>query len=227
MFTAILDGGVVLWLIVAGAILALVVFLERLFQVHRIKIKSEDFVRGVCNIMERRNVKEALSICEETPGPVARMVRAAIQRYDQDRQQIAQAIDSTAMTEIALLERRLGVLATVAQVAPLLGLLGTVLGLIKIAILVEQKAPLVQAGDLAGGLWQALIATAAGLGVAILSYASYNFLVIKIDAIALDMKRAAGEISAFFASLSCAARRPAQATGAINSHPDPAPDTLR
>ena len=198
MITVIQQGGVVMWLILAVGIMALVVFLERLFHVHRAKIKSDDFVRGICNILRRRNIKEALSICEETPGPVARIVRSAIQHRGQDRLLIEQAIDDTAVTEIARMERRFGVLATVAQLAPLMGLLGAVLGLIQTAIAIEQQAPLIQSGDLAVGIWPALITTAAGLAVAIFSYAGYNLLVIKVEAIVLDMERSVGEIMGFF-----------------------------
>ncbi|MBU4198302.1 MAG: MotA/TolQ/ExbB proton channel family protein [Verrucomicrobia bacterium] len=203
MITLIQQGGIVgivMWMILAAGIMALVVFLERLFHVHRAQIKSDDFVRGICNIVGRRNIKEALSICDETPGPVARIVRAAIQHRGQDRRLIVQAVDDAAVTEIARMERRFGVLATVAQLAPLLGLLGTVLGMIQTAMEIEQKTPLIQAGDLAGGIWLALITTAAGLCVAILSYAGYNLLVTKVDGIVLDMERSAGEILGFFTS---------------------------
>ena len=200
MITLIQNGGVVMWLILAGGLLALVVFLERLLYVHRAKIKAEDFIKGICNILGRRNITEALSICEETPGPVARIVRAAIQYRDQERRLIEQALDATALTEIARMERRLGVLAMVAQLAPLLGLFGTVLGMIRTFLALAQNAPLIQPGNLAGGVGQALLTTAAGLAVAMLAYAGYNLLVIKVDAIVLDMERSAGEIVGFFAA---------------------------
>ncbi len=195
------QGGAVMWLIIGGGIIAMLVFLERLFYVHRAKIKADDFVKGICNILQKKNINEALSICEETPGPVPRLVRAAIQNRNQERHLIEQAIDNTALTEIALLERRFGVLATVAQLAPLFGILGTVIGMIHAYMAIEQVAPLIHPGHIAGGVWQALLTTAAGLGVAILSYAGYNLLVVKMDAIVLDMERSAGEIVGFFSSV--------------------------
>ncbi len=199
MLTLLQGGGVVMGLILAGGFLALVIFMERLLHVHRAKIRADDFIKGICNILGRRNITEALSICEDTPGPVARLVRAAIQHRDQERRLIEQAIDATALTEIARLEQRLGALATVAQLAPLLGLFGTVLGMIRSSMALAQNAPLIQPGLLAGGLGQALLTTAAGLAVAMLAYAGYNLLVIKVDAIVLDMERSAGEIIGFFA----------------------------
>jgi biopolymer transport protein ExbB len=198
--TLIQQGGAIMWLILAGGTVAGVVFLERLFHLHRAKIKADDFVKGICNILERRNIKEALGICEETPGPVARIVRTAIQHRELERGLLEQSVDQTALLEIALLERRLGVLAVVAQLAPLLGILGTVIGMIQTYWAIEQGAPLVQPANLAGGVWHALLTTAAGLGVAILSCAGYTMLVVRLDAIVMDMERSAGEIIGFLTS---------------------------
>ncbi|MFC1461263.1 MotA/TolQ/ExbB proton channel family protein [Verrucomicrobiota bacterium] len=197
MFTLMQQGGGMLWLILASGIVVVVVFVERAFHVHRAKIKTDDFLKGVCNILRRNNIDEAMSICEETPGPVAFMVRAAILHRDQNRDMIERAMNDAALTEIARMERRFAVIATVAQVAPLLGLLGTILGMIQTYLVIQQKAPLVHAGDLAGGIWVALITTAAGLGVAILSYIGYNMLVSKVNAIEIDMERSVGEMVGF------------------------------
>lgn len=198
MFTLMHQGGAVMWLILAAGIAGLAVFLERLFHVHRAKIKADDFLRGVCNILRRKNIDEATTICAETPGPVAYLIRAAILHRDQGRDRLERAIDDAALNEIARLERRVGVLATVGHLAPLLGLLGTVLGMIHAFIGIQERGPLVHTGDIAAGIWQALLTTAAGLMVGILSYAGYNLIVAKMDAIVLDMERAAGEMLAFF-----------------------------
>ena len=200
MYTLIQEGGLVMWIILAGGGIALFVFLERFFHVHRAKIKTDDFLKGICNILRHGNINEAISICDDTPGPAACIVRNAILHSDQSREVIAQTIDAVALTEIARMERRFGVLATIAQIAPLMGVLGTVLGMIQTLLVIQQKAPLVQIGDLAGGIWQALLTTAAGLVVAMFSYIGYNLLVSKVDVIALDMEWAAGEICAFFSS---------------------------
>lgn len=198
MFTLLQQGGWVMGMLLAGGWIALAVFLERWFHLHRARIKSEDFLKGICNVLRRRNVPEALKICEETPGPVACLMRTAIQHRTESRDVIGRAIAAAALTEIGRLERRFNVLATVAQIAPLLGILGTVLGMIQAYLAIQQKAPLVQISDLSGGIWQALLTTAAGLGLAILSYAAYNLLVTKADTIILDMERATGEILGFF-----------------------------
>ncbi|MBI2437880.1 MAG: MotA/TolQ/ExbB proton channel family protein [Lentisphaerae bacterium] len=197
MFMLMQQGGVITWLLLAGGAIALVVFLERFFHVHRAKIKTDDFIKGICNILRRGNIAEAVSICDDTPGPTAYIVRAAILHHDQGRELITRAIDAAALTEIARMEKNLGVLATIAQIAPLMGVLGTVLGMIQTLVVIQQRAPLVQIGDVAAGLWPALLTTAVGLVVAMFSYGGYNLLVSKVDAIVLDMERAAGEILGF------------------------------
>lgn len=202
MLTLIQQGGPITWLLLAAGAVAMFVFLERFFHVHRAKIKTDDFLKGVCNILRRGNVAEAISICDDTPGPVAYIVRAAILHRDQGREALAQAIDDAALTEIARLERLFGVLATIAQIAPLLGVLGTVVGMIQAVLAIQQKAPLVQIGDLAAGLWPALLTTAVGLVVAMLSYIAYNLLVSKVDTIVLDMERSANEILSFLTTAS-------------------------
>jgi len=201
MFTLMEQGGIILWLILATGIIAIGVFIERSFHVHRAKIKTDDFIKGIFNIVRRNNIPEALSICDETPGPVACIVRSAILNRNQGRQVVEQAMNTAGLTEIERMERRSGILATIAQVGPLLGLLGTVLGMINIYIVVQQKAPLVHAGQLAVGIWQALLATVAGLVVAIFSYIAYNLLVSKVDAIVLDMERVVGETLSFLTNL--------------------------
>jgi len=176
---------------------ATVVFLERLFHFHRAQIKSADFLKGIFNILQRKNIVEAVSICEETPGPVAFIVKTAILHHEDDDREMGRAIQEAGLAEIPRLEKNMGLLATMAHVTPLLGLLGTVLGMMKILLVMQQNTPLVQAGDLAMGMWEALVSTAAGLAVAIPAYIAYNFLVGRIESIVLDMERASSEIMAF------------------------------
>ncbi|MCA1808268.1 MAG: MotA/TolQ/ExbB proton channel family protein [Kiritimatiellia bacterium] len=196
MLTLMWLGGPMMWPIVFCGIMVLAVFMERALHLHRARIKTDDFLRGVANILERGNINEALSICDETPGPVAAIARAAIRHYRGEAVAVRQAIDSAALTEIDRLERRAGLLAVNAQIAPLLGLLGTMIGLMGVLIAVQQQAPLVHPGDLAGGLWQALLSSAAGLVVAVLGMVGYHMVMNKVDRLALDMEQSAGELQA-------------------------------
>lgn len=191
------KGGPMMWLILAASFIGVAVFLAKLYELHRAQIPSGDFLKGIFNILNRHNIVEAVSICEETPGPVASVVRAAILHHDEERPAIAQAIEETGLAEIPRLERHVAVLATLAQLAPMLGLLGTVMGMIRVLLTIEQKAPLIHVGDVLGGLWQALLAAAAGLVVGIPAYAGYNFLVSRVESILLDMERAAADILSY------------------------------
>ncbi|MBL7076311.1 MAG: MotA/TolQ/ExbB proton channel family protein [Kiritimatiellae bacterium] len=197
MIELLSQGGSVLWIIVVCGLVALVVFIERSLHLHRARIRFEDFLKGIFNILRRRNIEEALAICEETPGPVAYIVRIAILHRSADREEMRTAIQDAGAAEISRLERRLVVVATVAQIAPLLGLLGTVLGLVSCLLGLYTSAPLVQSADIFGGVMRALLTTGAGLMVAIPCYVAFNLLVLKIDRLVLDMEMASSEIVSF------------------------------
>ena len=191
------QGGAVLWIIFGCGIAAFVVFIERSLHLHRARIRFEDFLKGIFNILRRSNVDEALTICDETPGPVAYIIRIAILHREADREEMRTAIKDAGTAEISRLERRLVLIATVGQIAPLLGLLGTVIGLVDCLLSLQIAAPLVQSADIFGGVMKALLTTGAGLMVAIPCYAGFNLLVVKIDRLVLDMEKASSEIVSF------------------------------
>lgn len=197
MFELMHQGGPAMWLILLFSVIGAAVFLERLFNLHRAQIKTDDFLRGLYNILRQGNTIEAVAICDETPGPVSRVVRAAILHMDEGRDRIERAIEEAGLQEIPRLERNLNLLATIGQLTPLMGLLGTVLGMMRVLSWYQAHAPLMHGGDWAGGLWVALTATASSLFVSILAYAGYNFLVARVQALVHDMDQAASEIDAF------------------------------
>lgn len=184
-----------IWLIMAASALAVVVFIERVLHYHRAQINSMEFLNGVRNVLKRDNVVEAISICDATPGPVARLVKVAIINREKGREGVREALEEAGLVEVPPLESKLNLLATIAQIAPLMGLLGTVLGFIQVFSILQVKPTVPTMQDLSGGIWQALICTAAGLAVAIPCYAGYNYLVSRVNAIVLDMEKAATEIS--------------------------------
>ena len=183
-----------LWVILGASALALAVFCERLLQYHREQINSTEFLNGVRNVLRRDNVVEALAICDATPGPVARLVKVAILNRERGREAVREALEDAGGWEVPRLEQKLNVLATVAQIAPLMGLLGTVLGFMKVFKTVQDAGLNAHVGQLSLGIWQALICTAAGLAVAIPSYAGYNYLVGRVNNIVLDMEQVSSEI---------------------------------
>lgn len=191
------QGGPVLWIIIGCGGAAGFVFFERMLHLRRAGIDPGDFLKGIRNVLVKGNAGEAVTICEETPGPVAALVRAAILHRHEPRHTIREAVDTTGRAEISRMERRLAVLATISQITPLLGLLGTIFGILETVLVLHAQVPLVDATAVTGGLLRALITTAAGLIVAIPCYGMYTLLVVRIDRMVLDMETAAGEIVAF------------------------------
>jgi biopolymer transport protein ExbB len=183
-----------MWLLVFLSAVALVVFIERLLHCHRAQINSTEFLNGVRTVLRRDNVVEAVSICDATPGPVARLVKTAILARDQGRDQVRESLEDAGLVEVPHLEQRLDLLATIAQIAPLLGLLGTVLGLIRLFMDMQAAGPYAHFNMMADGVWQALISAGAGLALAIPAQAGHNYLVNRVNLIVLDMERASNEI---------------------------------
>ena len=192
--TLLANGGPVVWLLILISGVAIVVFTERLLHCHRAQINSTEFLNGVRTVLRRDNVVEAVSICDATPGPVARLVKTAILAKEQGREHVRESLEDAGLVEVPRLEARLDLLATIAQITPLLGLLGTVLGLIRIFMEMQAAGPYAHFNQLAGGVWMALISAGAGLAVAIPAQAGHNYLVNRVNLIVLDMERASNEI---------------------------------
>ena len=191
-------GGPVLWIILAFGVLALGVFLERSLQLHRDRVDATDFLQGIFKSLRRGNAAEAAAICDETPGPVARLASLAIRRKDSPRDRLERELADAGAAEIARMERRLSLLPLVAQIAPLLGLLGTVLGILRALLFIRGQIPLMQTADVADGLILGAVTTAAGLIVAIPAHVGFNVLAVKIERLVLDMRDASSELLEFF-----------------------------
>jgi biopolymer transport protein ExbB len=194
MLPLIFKGGPMLWVILMASAVAISVFIERVLHCHRAQINSAEFLNGVRTVLKRDNVVEALSICDATPGPVARLVKTAILNRDHGRERVRESLEEAGLAEVPRLEEKLNLLATIAQLSPLLGLLGTVMGFIHIFGQVEVAGLHANVEMLSKGVWEALICTGAGLGVSIPAHAGYNYLVSRVNNIVLDMEKAATEI---------------------------------
>lgn len=197
MLNWIHSGGSLMWLILVGGFIAMVIFLERLFHLHRAQIAIDDFFNGITTNLKRGNDLEAIAICDQTPGPAAHLVRTAILNRNEKKEDLIRTVQLAGIQEIPRLERHTNLLITLAQILPMLGLLGTVLGLLSMLVTMQQSSPLAEIGDLTGGLWSALITTAAGLITGIPAYAGYHFLISRIESITLDMEQIGGEITRF------------------------------
>jgi biopolymer transport protein ExbB len=200
MFTVLQLGGPLVWLIFAVALAGLLVFLERLYYYHRGQIKIHDFLLGISKRIRANAYSEATAICEqESHSPVAHVARAAIVHHDRNRDEIREAIDAVVIQEVRRLNKNLYLIASAAQITPLLGLLGTVMGMVAAFIAITNEGGLVNATTLAKGIWQALICTAAGISAAIPGYVSYNYLISRRDGMINDMELCATQMLIFFA----------------------------
>lgn len=205
MWDMIQKGGPVMWPILLCSILAFAIFLERVFHLHRARIDTVDFMGRIGTTLKRNKIMEAIEMCNSTPGPIAQIMKAGILKYDRPRSEIREAIEDAGVYEVPRLEKNLGVLATIATISPLLGLLGTVTGMVRCFQVIQEKSTSlnpISPGDLAGGIWEALIATVAGLIVAIPTYVAYNYLVSRVDNFVLEMEKAATELMSILATRS-------------------------
>ena len=189
-------GGPMLWLIVFFGVVGIYVFLEKFFQLHRNQVNVKELVTGLVNVLKRDAMIEAITLCDNTPGPVAKLLNAAIQAYQND-DNIKPAIEDTAKIELNRLESRLNILSTIANIAPLLGLLGTVIGMYDTFSGISASNGMSLAA-LSGGVKEALITTAAGLCVAVPAHLAYNYLLTQVQSLCADMEKASSEILYFF-----------------------------
>ena len=197
MWDIIQKGGPMMYLIILCSVLAFGVVIERIYHLNRARIDSSRFMDSITKILKRNKIIESIEMCNSTPGPIAHIIKAGISKHDRSKPEIKEAVEEAAQLEIPRLEKNLPVLATIAHITPLLGLLGTVTGMIRSFQVIQGKAlsavP-VNPGDLAGGIWEALLATVAGLAVAIPTYVAYNYLTSQVNGLVYDMERSATDL---------------------------------
>ena len=195
-----LTGGPVFWILIILAVVAVVTYFERLIDLRRAQIDYQDFLDGVVNVLDAGNVDEALAICEDTPAPVAQIVATAIRHRVGSARQLRDAVDSQGRAEVGRLDRRLATLAIIGQVAPALGLLGTIIGFIK-TVMAANSQELVSRADLLNGSMEALVSAALGLVVAIPVTVMYGSLRVRLDRTIVELEAAASRIVGYLSAL--------------------------
>ena len=194
-----ITGGPIFWILMALAVAALVVFFERLLELRRAQIDWQDFIKGVANVLDSGNEDEALAICDDTSVPVANVVATAIRHRNGSARALREAVDAQGRAEVGRLDRRLAALAIIGHIAPLLGLLGTVIGFIK-AVLATNGEALVSRVDLVSASMEALVSAAVGLAIAIPVAVMYGSLRIRMDRIITELEAAATMIVGYCAA---------------------------
>ena len=200
------QGGLFMYPLLFFSVLAATVAIERFIVFSKAKINVSDFLTKIRKaLLVNRNVKEAIKICEQSKGPVASVMKAGLLRYGHAREDVEKTIENAALYELDRLEKRLGVLATTANVAPMLGFLGTVAGMIKsFATLAEQG--LTNPAAVAVGISEALITTATGLIIAIPAQLVYNWYTTKVTRFVRDIETASNMLVETFTEMDSSQR---------------------
>ncbi len=199
-FELIFSGGPLMWPIMACSVVAFGIAIERFIVLRRAAIASRDFMEAARQVLRQGRVQDAVAMCSEADGPLSRIVKAGLMKSGRSREEVREAMEDAAKIEAPRLERYLPGLATCAAIAPLLGLLGTVQGMIKCFAAIQFKQGLVNPSDLAGGVGNALVTTAAGLVVAIPTIVIYNYFVARVESLTVQFEVSASEVLDFLSA---------------------------
>lgn len=187
MIDFFIKGGIFMYPILLCSITALAIFIERFWNLRRSHVVPLDFVQEVEALIRKGNIPDAVMHCQHNKSPIARILLAGIKNFGKRREIIKEYLEEVGRQESASLERFVEGLGTIAGVSTLLGLLGTISGMIKIFSVISSQT-VVNPGSLAGGISEALITTYAGLTVAIPTIVMYKYLQSKTNALILEME---------------------------------------
>ncbi|MEA3365893.1 MAG: MotA/TolQ/ExbB proton channel family protein [Candidatus Hydrogenedentes bacterium] len=194
VYDVIMKGGILMIPIGVVSIVALAIVIERFWSLRRASIDTREFMDTMRQVLRQNRMQDAVEICDEVDVPIARIMRAGILKYNRTKEDIREAIEDAGHLEIPRLERYLSALATCASIAPLLGLLGTVTGMIKAFAQIQALKGQVNPSDLAEGISNALVTTAAGLTIAIPTMIAYNYFVTRVENMTLEMEISSSEL---------------------------------
>ena len=194
LLSIFLKGGYLMWPILLCSILGLTVIIDRYIVLRKTKINIPAFTVRIRGLIKKKDISGAISHCMEEKSPVANIIRKGLKKYRLGHERVKEAIENAGRQEISKLEKGLSVLATIAGIAPLLGFLGTVTGMIQAFMRIEDLAGSANPSDLAGGIWEALITTAFGLIVGIPALAFYNYFLSAVKKIVGNMETVANDV---------------------------------
>jgi len=194
MYDFFLKGGPLMWPILLCSIVSFTIVLERFYYLYRERTKIPNIFSRVKSLLKEERVDEALKLCEGTSGPIAHILAIGIHLRRRGLEEKERIITRAGSRIVRQLEKNLRGLAIIGNITPLLGLLGTVTGMIKAFIKIQELGGRVDASVLAGGIWEALITTAAGLSVAIPTLVAYHYFEGRVDNIGARMKDEAADL---------------------------------
>ena len=177
-----------------ASIIAVAIIIDRYIVIRKSRLNVPAFLVRIRGMLKKKDIKGALNYCMEEKSPVANIIKKGLRKFNHGHQRVVEAIDSAGKQEINKLEKGLSVLATISGVAPLLGFLGTVTGMIGAFMQIEDMQGAANPSDLAGGIWEALLTTAFGLAVGIIAFTFYNYLVAGIKKLVLDIEVVSNDV---------------------------------
>jgi biopolymer transport protein ExbB len=187
------KGGILMYPILLCSLIAVVVIIERYLVLRRANTDAGQFMLKLRSVLQKNDVAGAINFCSKMQAPIANIMRRGLTKYVDGPERVREAIENAGKEEAFKLEHRLGLLGSIAGIAPLLGFLGTVTGMIGAFRTIQELSGAANPSDLAGGIWEALITTAFGLIVGIFSYGMYNYYVTRVNRTVFEMEIASEE----------------------------------
>jgi len=183
-----LAGGPLMVPLLICSIIAIYIFVERLRTVNKANVSQDSFMSKIKELVQKGDINGAKILCAQYDSPVARMIEKGVSRIGSPLKNIEASIENVGKIEVFRLEKNLSVLATIAGAAPMIGFLGTVIGMVSAFIAIAQEEGSVSPKLLADGIYTAMITTVAGLIVGIIAYLAYNFLVTRVSKVVHKME---------------------------------------
>lgn len=181
-------GGTMMYPLVLASFIMIAIVIERLIALRKRKIIIPEIVAVVEQFRQEKDVELASNICQKYSGPLPNIISLSLENRTMPRQEIREFVEDEGRQQIRRLEKNLGILETIAAVAPLLGLLGTVIGMIKVFSVIKEQG-IGQAAALSGGISEALVTTVAGLFIGIPALIFYNYFLHKAEGFTLDIEK--------------------------------------
>jgi len=194
LFNIFIKGGMVMWPILLCSVIGVAIIIDRFIVLRKARINVPAFMVRIRGFIKKNDIPGAISYCMEEKSPIANIIKKGLKKYRYGHERVKEAVENAGRQEIGKLEKGLMILASVSGIAPLLGFLGTVTGMISAFMTIQDLQGAASPSDLAGGIWEALVTTAFGLMVGIPALAFYNYFLSKIKKLVDDMETVANDV---------------------------------
>ena len=197
-FSMVKSAGPMIWILIPLGVLSVLIFIERAFFLYRLKIQTFDFMEGIRNALIKGNTLEALTLCEETPGSVAKMLKIGLIFHKDGLSRVYDEMQRFAVAELPYLEQRIGALKVITKLSPLIGFTGTLIVTVKMFFQIESGGNYASFGLFSGQIGEAILSTLLGLTISIWGYLALYFLQSRIGSLVTDLEWSAMKIRSIF-----------------------------